>query len=360
MATPVSWQTNPPPEDGNPRLLTAWAFENSWLVAQAKANEAAGYFNQATTAEGGPAQMTPTPFSFTPNVVEPSVEIPYSAEGASLATFYELSTAVINQLAGLYTGWITEYLPNETPYFESAQRWLENAITNGGTGINPAVEAQIWDRDRSRILKEADRAEAEITQSWAAKGYPLPPGAATWQILQVRKDAGDKIAQASRDVAIKQAEIEIENTRFAVKQAVDTWQGAMNAAADYIKALSVGPNSAMQVIPSVTDSQSKLINAAGDYYRARIAVEELRLKASMPAAEWEQQARVKNAEWVMEQIKSQVSAAIAAAQSVGTQAAAALNSLHGSTGVSNSTNDSVNYSYSNETLDAAPTIITVV
>lgn len=360
MATPINWKTNPPPEDGNPRLLTAWAFENSWLVAQDKASSADAYFDKAINAEGGPAQMSPAPFSFTPNVVEPPVTIPTDAEGASLASFYELSTAVINQLSGLYAGWIATYLPDETPYFEAAQQWMYDAITNGGTGINAHVEAQIWDRDRSRILKEADRAEREVAQSWAAKGYSLPPGAETWQVLQVRKNAGDQIAQASRDVAIKQAELEIQNARFAVENSIKTWTSAMAAAADYIKALSVGPNSAMQVIPSITDSQSKLINAAGDYYRARIAVEELRLKASMPAAEWEQQARVKNAEWVMEQIKSQVSAAIAAAQSVGTQAAAALNSLHGSTGVSNSTNDSVNYSYSNETLDAAPTIITVV
>lgn len=360
MATPINWEANPPPEDGNPRLLTAWAFENSWLVAKDKATEAAGYFDKATTAEGGPARMSPAPFSFTPNVVEPQVEIPRTAEAASLATFYELSTAVINQLAGLYTGWITEYLPDNTQYFDQAQAKISEMLTTGGTGINPHVEAQIWERDRSRILKDADRAEQEVIATWAARRFPLPPGAATWQVLQVRKDAGDKIAQASRDVAIKQAEIEIENVRFAVKEAKDLWLGAVNAAADYIKALSVGPNSAMQVVPSVTDSQSKLINAASDYYRARISVEELRLKASMPAAEYEQASRIKNGEWLMEQIKTQVSAAIAAAQSVGTQAAAALNSLHGSTGVSNSTQDSVSYSYSNDTMNAAPTITQVV
>lgn len=355
-----TWQATPPPDNATPRQLSQWAFENSWMVAQDKAAQADTYFEEAISAEGGPAQMSAAPFSFTPNVVEPVVTIPTDAKGASLASFYELSQAVINQLAGLYTGWIATYLPNETAYFEGAQQWMYDTLTNGGTGMNASVEAQIWDRDRSRILKEADRLRAEVVQSWAAKGYSLPPGAETWQVLQIDKDAGDKIAQASRDVAIKQAEIEIGNVRFAVENAIKTWTSAMGAAADYIKALSIGPNSAMQVIPSITDSQSKLISAADGYYRSRIAVEELRLKASMPAAEWDQQSRIKNGDWIMEQVRSQVAAAVAAAQSVGTQAAAALNSLHASVGMSNQTSDNVSYNYSNDTLDAAPTIITVV
>lgn len=80
----------------------------------------------------------------------------------------------------------------------------------------------------------------------------------------------------------------------------------------------------------------------------------------MTPAEWEQNSRIKNGDWVMDQIKTEVAAAIAAAQSVGTQAAAALNGLHANTGVTNGTTDSVSYNYSNDTIDAAPTIITVV
>lgn len=76
----------------------------------------------------------------------------------------------------------------------------------------------------------------------------------------------------------------------------------------------------MQLIPSITDSQAKLIGAANEYYRSRISVvEELKLKASMPAAEWDQQARLKNAELVMQEIKAKVDAAVSAAQSLGTR-----------------------------------------
>lgn len=304
--------------------------------------------------------MSPTPFSFAPNAPPPSVFIPYMAEGASVAKFYEMSTMVINQLAGLYDGYMAKYFPNDCGYLEKAQEWICNTLTNGGTGMSPQVEAQIFERGRSRVLREGYKAEKEVLATWASRRYALPPGAAVGQVLQIRKDTLGKTAEISRDVVIKQMEIEIENVRFAVEAATKLYGVAVGAAGDYLKALSVGPTSAMQVIPSITDSQSKLIGAATDYWKANISFEELRLKASMPAAEYEQQSRIKNADWVMDMVKTQVAAAISAAQSVGTQAAAALNSLHAAVSVGNSTSDNVSYQYSNDTLDAAPTIITVV
>lgn len=357
--TPYSWLT-PPPATGNPRLLTAWAFENAWNMSKIKSAEAANMFDKAITAQGGPASMQAAPFQFAPHAIEPTVNIPVQAEGASLAKFYELSTAVINQLAGEFTGFMTKYYPDDCDYLEKAEAWICDTLTNGGTGINPIVERQIWDRERSRTLRELERNEAEAMSTWAGRGFPMPPGMLTNQILVLRREANDKIAQASRDAAIKNVEIEIENVRFAVENAIKLYSSAMQAAAEYIRALAVGPTSAMQVIPSVTDSQAKLIGASTDLFRARIAVEELKLKASMTPAEYEQQARIKNADWVMQQVKLQVDAAVAAAQNLGTQTAATLNSLHAATGTTNSTQDSVSYSYSNDTIDAAPTVTQVV
>jgi hypothetical protein len=341
--------------------LVEGLFNSSWSLGASLANGSSALFAQSIGAVGNTPTVTPAQLNFTPSLVEPNVHIPANAEAASLATFYELSQTVVAQLAELFSGYITEYFPDDTGYLQSAQLWLDKALTEGGTGIAPSIEAQIWDRDRARVLKEAQRLEDETVQTWAARRYPLPPGAATYQVLQVRKDASDKIAAASRDVAIKQAELEIANVRFAVENAIKLYGTAMGAATEYIKALAIGPNSAMQVIPSITDSQSKLIGAASDYYRARISAEELRMKAKLPGAEWDQQSRVATAGFTMEGIKTRVQAAVSAAQSMGTQAAASLNSLHASASLGSSTSagTSVGYSYSNDTLDAPPAVTNV-
>ena len=339
-----------PPDLGqSPADLVSWAFKNAWAVAYDKSKTSDDQFTLAQTAIGAAPTVQAAPFVFTPVVVEPPVDIPYYAEGAGIAEFYSISNQVINQLVWLFGQYITDYFPNNDDYLTAVGDWLTNAITKGGTGIKPSVEDQIWQRDRARIIAESDRVEQEALAAWSGRGYSIPPGAAIYQTLQVQRDAADRISQASRDVAIKQADMEVENVRFAVAQAKELYLGALNAASDYIKALSVGFNAGMQLIPSVTDSQSRLISAANGYYSSRIQVEELKLKAITQPAEYDQAARMKNGDLVMDEIKSRIAAAIAAAQSTGTQAAAALNGLHASTSTSGSSSNSVGYSYSNDT-----------
>lgn len=348
--------TNTELTSGNPYVVVEWAFNNAWEIAQNKSTTSDSLFEAALTGAGSAPAISAAPFAFSPNVLEPLVTIPTDAQGASIAKFYELSEAVVTQLAGLFSGYMDKYFPDETPYLRETENWLVKALTEGGTGIDAAIEDQIWQRDRARLMREASKAEEEVMAVWAARRHPLPPGAATYQMLNIRRDVLDKTAESSRTHAVEAMKIEVDNTKFAVETSVKLYAAAAGAATDYVKALSVGPASGMQVLPSITDSQAKLIGAAGDYYRARIAVEELKLKAATVPAEMDQQSRIKNAELVMALIKERVDAAVAAAQSMGTQAASALNSLHAAASVNGAGGTHVNYSYSNDTTGAAPTV----
>jgi phage-related baseplate assembly protein len=90
------------------------------------------------------------------------------------------------------------------------------------------------------------------------------------------------------------------------------------------------------------------MSAASDYYRARISVEELRLKAAMPNGEWKQEANKENQDAQMQALRNRVDAAIEAAKAMATEVAAALNALHVSSSTSGSGGTSVNYSYRGE------------
>ncbi len=316
-----------------------------------------GNFEEAMRRAQGGASMLPAYLQFDAEVPVPDVEIPRLAEGASLEMFDNWWNGIIDKLAGLYAGYMDRYFPNDCEYLKHAQQWICNAITQGGTGLNPVVEGQIWERDRGRILREAGRAEQEAVSMFAARGFPLPPGALNGALNRIQADTRDKLAQASRDVAIKQAELEVENVRFAVQQAIGLYGTAISAAKDYMAAMAGSANSPVQLLPSVTDSQSRLIAAASDYYRSRISAKELQLKAAMPNAEYQQQANSKNLDAKVQTIKNSVDAAVEAAKALATQAAALLNSVHTSASISGSRgySNSVGYSYSGEvTSDVYP------
>lgn len=86
----------------------------------------------------------------------------------------------------------------------------------GGTGLNPAVEQAIWDRARSRETQIALANQAEVMRQSEAFGFPLPTGALAAQLRTAQQDYFDKLSGLSRDVAIKQADLEQENLKATI------------------------------------------------------------------------------------------------------------------------------------------------
>lgn len=95
-----------------------------------------------------------------------------------------------------------------------------NARIQGGTGLAPAVEQQIWDRARDRETQIALAREQEVLRQSEALGFPLPSGVLAGQLADARREYHDKLSGLSRDVAIKQAELEQANLRETIQFAL--------------------------------------------------------------------------------------------------------------------------------------------
>jgi hypothetical protein len=88
----------------------------------------------------------------------------------------------------------------------------------GNSGLPTAVEDAIWQRAAERESVLAFQAEQEALQSYASKGFTLPGGPLNAALARVRQDAQDKKSTLSRDVMIRQHEVQIEQLKFAVAQ----------------------------------------------------------------------------------------------------------------------------------------------
>lgn len=263
-----------------------------------------------------------------PSVVDPGVFIPTNIDGANEALFNSTYDKLVGDIETKLAAFFATYFPNQSDYFAAAQAWLYDVIHNGKTGIPVDIERQIWERDRDRVLRDAERQVDTEIATWAAKGYALPPGAATNAAFRVRMDAQEKVAEASRSTAIKQAEMTLETVKFAVEQALRFRLGAIQAAADYIRAVMLAPEIASRLALSKVEAQARLISAASEYYRARVDVARLQLEGRRINTDYQLETAKANLGAFTESIRSQVMAAVAAAQSAGTQASAALNAVH--------------------------------
>lgn len=91
---------------------------------------------------------------------------------------------------------------------------------DGGTGLNPLVEAAIWNRGRDRESKSVVLAERALLVDRASQGFSRPTGAQLAALEGIVQEAQSKIIELSREIMIKQAELEQENIKTTIQQTI--------------------------------------------------------------------------------------------------------------------------------------------
>jgi hypothetical protein len=90
---------------------------------------------------------------------------------------------------------------------------------NGGTGLPPAVEQAIWDRGREREARQLADNQMDL-ERMESLGYAFPPGVWLDARLKLLNEYQAQSAGFSREVMIKQAELEQQNIRDAIQQSI--------------------------------------------------------------------------------------------------------------------------------------------
>lgn len=269
--------------------------------------------------------IPPAPLVYNMTAVEPGVP---DVEN-TITTYEAQRDFLVKLMTDKLTEFFTVYYPLNTDGYDEGTAWLINVITNGGTGINPAVENQIWQRGRDRLIAEGARADSQTMLQFSQRGYSLPAGVMVKQLQANRYEQFAKLQEQSRDVAIKQAEIEIENLRFAVEKAVDARLRALAAAADYIRAVTGGFESAVRISNLEAQAKASLMSATADLYRARLQRDEIAMRVPFQVTDNTIKVGQLNLEAFYQGIDARVRAAGTAAGVYGSMAQAALTSLVG-------------------------------
>lgn len=91
---------------------------------------------------------------------------------------------------------------------------------SGGTGLNPIVEQAIWDRGRDREQLASLQAERALLVERSQSGFSRPTGAALSALDRIVQDTQSKLIDLSREIMIKQAELEQENIKTSIQQTI--------------------------------------------------------------------------------------------------------------------------------------------
>jgi len=255
---------------------------NALATADTYTTEASDAANDLISVNAGFYLTPPTSDAgFSVDAIEPA--IPTAADSTIV---YETELAkLIALLSNELAGFFNTYYPLASDAFDEATTWLVNTITNGGTGINASIEDQAWQRGRERLVADGRRVESQISTGYAAKGYFFPSGSMLKKIEQSRYEQAANSGIASTSIATKQLEIEIETIKFAIGKALESRSMAMQAAADYIRAVATAPASAVRVSELNTDVQAKMMSAAANWYGTRLERDKIVLSSKLAEME---------------------------------------------------------------------------
>lgn len=254
---------------------TDFASKTAALVAGMPNTVGTISFSELTPASVTPeafANLTVTAQQVTPGVVgaftivEPTVDIPSTMSATDVMSVFDSKyLELVALLSEKFTTFRATHFPNEGTTYAAAEAWLAAAIANPNGGLPTAVAAQLLEDERSRVLTDAARATDAVLATFAARRFPLPPGAAASAALQIQQKGQAEIAAAGR----KLTALSIEQMKFAIEKAMGMRQMAMSAAVEYIKAIASGPDMASRLVGVGYDAQSKLISSAASFYNAR-------------------------------------------------------------------------------------------
>lgn len=316
----------------------AWDLGNLKATAyETKIDNATGTW-LATVPTMSPAAVSPVP-----TVTEPAVFIPTSIDISSImSTFDTKYLELVTLLSDKFALFLSTYFPSESTTYNDAQTWLHNEISNPDRVLPAALANIIWEEDRSRITADAVRAADDVMSVFAAKRFPLPPGAAAKAAVEIQQKAQDQLAASSRNVATKTFEMAYDKVKFAVENAIKLRSIAVSSAGDYIKALASGPEMATHLVGLGYDAQSKLISSVSQFYGARTEATKLTASINTQNATFEQEAAKTNLTSTLTTTENRLKALLAEAQDLATMATALFNNLHANAGITGS--DNVNWS----------------
>lgn len=262
-----------------------------------------------------------------PGVTAPMVNIPATVDDY-IETYRAQYIEMMDELTTRVQSFRDTYFPDETAGFAAAQSWLTEALSNPDSGLPVAIQDQIFEDDRSRILDDASRASDAVLAAFAARRFPLPPGQAAAAIATIQQKSQAEIATSSRNIA----KLAVDMQRFTVEKLLGLRQAADGAALEYVKTLVVAPSESNKV----ANQQSALIAAAADFYRADIAAAELTSKVAQFNNTLTVDVAGKNQASELAIVGEKIKTLLAEAQYLATSAAALFNNLNVSVGTGGS------------------------
>jgi hypothetical protein len=230
-------------------------------------------------------------------------------------------------------------------FVQHLQTQLDAWVQGTATGLPPFIEQAIWDRGRAREAVASGAKRKDVLRQFSLRGFSKPPGSMAIALSEAAQEAQNNDVTSSREVMIKQADLEQSNRRFAFETAWKVQEGInnyirerMNRLFEAYKAwqadLVMDAGHQAQIFGAEATVYGALTSAQAAVFRGQVDVNIAEANIRIESAKANLQALIQKATILVEAVKG-------AAQVSGQLAAAALSAVNLSAGTHDTTGQSL-------------------
>lgn len=122
-------------------------------------------------------------------------------------------------------------------------------------GIDPAIEEQLWNRERDRLIAEYNTKVEDALKTFSLLGYRIPNGLLQQNINRIHDEFMRELSAVNRDIAIKRADLYAQARQYTIDKYVDLEK-------TYIALFNEVNNRTLQAMRALVESAIQIYNAS--------------------------------------------------------------------------------------------------
>lgn len=158
-------------------------------------------------------------------------------------------------------------------------------LMNGGYGIEVEDEQRLWGRAMEREARLMEVGVQEVARELTSKGFDLPPGAYYARVDEARRQSIEKMSDVSRDIAIKRADMFVENRKFTIEQTREFENLLSNIYGSYMERALKASMATVEMGIAIYNANIASVNAKIAVFKAKVDAYETSLKSALAPLE---------------------------------------------------------------------------
>ncbi len=171
--------------------------------------------------------------------------------------------------------------PYQSALSDALKVKLMTDLLNGGYGIEPADEDALWARTREREMRAGETGVQEAVRQMAGRGFRLPQGSLNGLIAAAQQSAAEKNSSASRDIALKRADMYVENRKFTIEQTREVEATLINYMGGLAERALNAARASVELGIAVFNARVAKFSLQLDIYKTRASVYETMIRGAL-------------------------------------------------------------------------------